>query len=108
MIKLFPKLNTKNNEVALVENGNRTTYAELNKKIDEFAKGLLGNRSDLQEERVAFYIPASCDYVTTMHGIWRAGGIAIPLNVASAVSELEHYLTSAKVTKMIACGDYKA
>ena len=44
MIKLFPKLNTKNNEVALVENGNRTTYAELNKKIDEFAKGLLGNR----------------------------------------------------------------
>ncbi|GIS50621.1 MAG: hypothetical protein Ct9H90mP25_0550 [Gammaproteobacteria bacterium] len=24
---------------------------------------------------------------------WRAGGIAVPLNVASAVSELDHYLT---------------
>lgn len=107
MSELFPKLNDENNDVALVENGTQTTYRELNKKIDEFAKGLLGDCSDLHEERVAFYIPASCDYVTTMHGIWRAGGIAIPLNVASAVNELEHYLTSAKVTKMIACGEYK-
>ena len=52
-------------------------------------------------------MPASLDYVATMHGIWRAGGIAIPLNVASAVAELDHYLTSAGVTRMIANGKYQ-
>ena len=37
-----------------------------------------------------------------MHGVWRAGGIAVPLNVASAVMELEHYLSCASVTRLIA------
>jgi malonyl-CoA/methylmalonyl-CoA synthetase len=39
--------------------------------------------------------------VTALHGVWRAGGIAIPLNVASAESEWEHCLTSAGVTQVI-------
>ena len=44
--------------------------------------------------------------MTAMHGVWRAGGIAVPLNVASAVSELDHYLTCAKVTRLIASTQY--
>jgi malonyl-CoA/methylmalonyl-CoA synthetase len=68
---------------------------------------LLDGKDDLKEERIAFFMPASLDYVATMHGIWRAGGIAIPLNVASAVAELDHYLTSAGVTRMIANGKYQ-
>ena len=32
----------------------------------------------MHEERIAFLIPASLDYVTALHGIWRAGGIANP------------------------------
>jgi malonyl-CoA/methylmalonyl-CoA synthetase len=46
-------------------------------------------------------MPAGVDYVTTLHGVWRAGGIAIPLNVASAESEWEHCLTSAGVAQVI-------
>jgi malonyl-CoA/methylmalonyl-CoA synthetase len=42
-----------------------------------------------------------------MHGVWRAGGIAVPLNVASAVAELDHYLSCASVTRMIANGKYQ-
>ena len=52
-------------------------------------------------------MPASLDYVTTLHGVWRAGGIAVPLNVASAVAELDHYLSSASVTRMVANGEYQ-
>ena len=107
MTTLFPTLNNKNSAVALIENNVLITYSDLNEKIDRFAKGLLGSESDLNEERVAFFIPASEDYVTTLHGIWRAGGIAVPLNVASAVTELDHYLKSANVTRMIASGKYK-
>ncbi len=103
----FPHLNDSNNKTALVEGDKKYSYAEVNQRIDRFATGLLGDRSDLEEERIAFFMPASLDYVTTMHGVWRAGGIAVPLNVASAVSELDHYLNCASVTRMIADDHYQ-
>jgi malonyl-CoA/methylmalonyl-CoA synthetase len=89
-------------KVALVEGGNAFTYAQVESRIVQFASGLLAGRSDLEEARVAFLIPAGVDYVTALHGAWRAGGIAIPLNVASAESEWEHCLTGAGVTQVIA------
>lgn len=103
----FPHLNNDNDKTALVEGEQSFSYADLNRRIDRFATGLLRDGADLKEERVAFFIPASVDYVTTLHGIWRAGGIAVPLNVASAVAELEHYLSCASVTRMIANGEYQ-
>ncbi|MCH2356004.1 MAG: acyl-CoA synthetase [Pseudomonadales bacterium] len=103
----FPKLTNDNDRVALVEGDSSYTYGEVNRRIDRLATGLLDGKDDLKEERIAFFMPASLDYVATMHGIWRAGGIAIPLNVASAVAELDHYLTSAGVTRMIANGKYQ-
>ena len=103
----FPKLTNDNDRVALVEGDSSYTYGEVNRRIDRLATGLLDGKDDLKEERIAFFMSASLDYVATMHGIWRAGGIAIPLNVASAVAELDHYLTSAGVTRMIANGKYQ-
>lgn len=103
----FPALNDSNQTVALVDRDDSYTYAHVHARINQFAAGLLGDNNDLHEERIAFFIPASLDYVTVMHGIWRAGGIAVPLNVASAVIELEHYLTCAKVTRMIANDAYQ-
>lgn len=104
----FPHLKDDNTKTALVEGDQHYSFGEVNSSIDRFASGLLNGSTDLNEERIAFFIPASLDYVTVMHGIWRAGGIAVPLNVASAVAELDHYLTSASVTRMIANGDYQA
>ncbi len=46
-------------------------------------------------------IPTSLDYVVSLFGIWRAGGIAIPLNTSAAIGELEHYLSCAGVTRLI-------
>ena len=103
---LFPFFNSNSEKVALVEGENKHTYSEVNDRINLFSSGILGDKEDLNEERIAFFLPASLDYVTTMHGVWRAGGIAVPLNVASAVSELDHYLTCAKVTRLIAGTEY--
>ena len=102
----FPFLNSNSAEVALVEGDDKHTYSEVNDRIKLFSSGILGKREDLNEERIAFFLPASLDYVTAMHGVWRAGGIAVPLNVASAVSELDHYLTCANVTRLIAGTEY--
>ena len=106
-VEAFPHLKAGNEKIALVEGDASYSYSDVNARIDQFATGLLGDKSDLNEERIAFFIPASLDYVTVMHGVWRAGGIAVPLNVASAVSELDHYLTCASVTRMIANGEYQ-
>ena len=106
-LNMFPSLNNDNQKIALVDGKNSWGYAEINQRIERLATGLLNSKKDLHEERIAFFIPSSLDYVITLHGIWRAGGIAIPLNVASAVSELDHYLSSAGVTRLIANGEYK-
>ena len=103
---VFPFFNNNSEKVALVEGENKHTYSEVNDRINLFSSGILGEKEDLNEERIAFFLPASLDYVTAMHGVWRAGGIAVPLNVASAVSELDHYLTCANVSRLIASTQY--
>ncbi|MDG2140226.1 MAG: acyl-CoA synthetase [Gammaproteobacteria bacterium] len=102
----FPCLQNNSTRTALVEGEKTYNYKQVNERINQFAAGLLRQKSDLGEERIAFFMPASLDYVTAMHGVWRAGGIAVPLNVASAVSELDHYLTCANVTRMVAGNEY--
>jgi malonyl-CoA/methylmalonyl-CoA synthetase len=97
----FPELNDASTRIALNDGAKEWTYAALDQRIKQAATGLLEAKSDLMEERIAFFMPASVDYVMTLIAIWRAGGIAVPLNIAAAVSELEHALTCAQVTRLI-------
>ena len=97
----FTRLIAENHKTALVDAGAQYSYGEVNARIERFAAGLLAGSDDLNEERVAILLPASLDYVTALHGVWRAGGIAIPLNTASAEIELEHYLSSTGVTRLV-------
>lgn len=99
----FPALSIGNTAVALQTNAGEWTYSDLHERIDKMAAGLLGSKPDLKEERIALLIPGGVDYVTALLGIWRAGGIAVPLNVAGALPELEHALTCAQVTRLVVC-----
>jgi malonyl-CoA/methylmalonyl-CoA synthetase len=103
----FQHLDDNNDKIALQDGDNNYSYSELNKRINQIATGLLGDKDDLNEERIAFLIPGSLDYVTLLFGVWRAGGIAIPLNVSSAIPELEHALTCARVTRIVANVEYQ-
>ncbi|NNF15285.1 MAG: AMP-binding protein, partial [Gammaproteobacteria bacterium] len=99
---LFPGQTSGKDNIALVDGNHQMTYGELQTRVDQLATGLLAGREDLNEERIAILIPASPDYVIALHGIWRAGGIALPLGIASSAAELEYYLSSAGVTRLIA------
>ena len=105
---LFPAFNDSNTATALHCKDGDWTYAALNKYINQTASALLGNSKDLAEERIAFFMPASADYVALLLGIWRAGGIAIPLNTSAALPELEHALLSAGVTRLVISGSTDA
>ncbi|WP_234017004.1 AMP-binding protein [Nostoc sp. 'Lobaria pulmonaria (5183) cyanobiont'] len=51
-----------------------------------------------KEQRVAFLIPPGFEYVATQWGIWRAGGIAVPLCVSDPRPELEYVITNSGAT----------
>jgi malonyl-CoA/methylmalonyl-CoA synthetase len=73
------------------------SYDDLLEASARAAEALLGDAPDLGEARVAFLVPGSFAYVAMQWGIWRAGGIAVPLSVSAREPELEHVLTDAEV-----------
>lgn len=107
MHDMFQHLKEGHDKTALLEGGVAHSYAALDDRINRLATGLLSGRQDLKEERIAFLMPASLDYVTVLFGVWRAGGIAVPLNVGAALPELEHALGCAGVTRLIAADEYR-
>ena len=91
--------------VALLFDDESVSYAELGTGVDDFARYLLADKTDLAEQRIAMLLPAGRDYVTALLGIWRAGGVAVPLSTAAAIKELEYALRTARATRLISVGE---
>jgi malonyl-CoA/methylmalonyl-CoA synthetase len=71
------------------------TYAQLLDASARVAGALLDGARDLDEARVAFLAPPGWDYVAVQWGIWRAGGVAVPLAVSHPPAELEYVVQDA-------------
>jgi len=71
------------------------TYEDLLRASERVARTLLGDRDDLDEDRVAFLVPPGFQYVAVQWGIWRAGGIAVPMAVSHPPRELAYVLEDA-------------
>jgi malonyl-CoA/methylmalonyl-CoA synthetase len=65
------------------------------------ATALLAGREDLQEERVAFLVTPGFPWVAAQWGIWRAGGVAVPLPLNSVRPELEYLLDDAAASILL-------
>jgi malonyl-CoA/methylmalonyl-CoA synthetase len=74
---------------ALVDPFGTLTDADLDARSMQIAHSLCDTKRELEEARVAFLVPPSADYVAVLLGIWRAGGIAVPLAIAHPPAELE-------------------
>ncbi|HEX2189959.1 MAG TPA: acyl-CoA synthetase, partial [Longimicrobiaceae bacterium] len=70
------------------------------------ASALLAGAEDLREARVAFLAPPGWDYVAVQWGIWRAGGIAVPLAVSHPPAELEYVIRDADASIVVAHPDF--
>ena len=88
--------------VAVVDRDAGYTYAELLAASARVAGALLAGRPDLSEARVAFVTPPDFSYVATQWGIWRAGGIAVPLATSHPPSEWEYALRDSGAALVIA------
>jgi malonyl-CoA/methylmalonyl-CoA synthetase len=87
------------------EDSSKTTYDTLLARSAEIAAGLLAGKADLDEERIAFLVPTGADYAASQWGIWRAGGIAVPVNGGAAVPEIEHVLRTAGIKRVIVAAE---
>jgi malonyl-CoA/methylmalonyl-CoA synthetase len=66
------------------------SYPDLDRASRRVAGALLQGAADLAELRVAFHIPPGVAWVAVRDGIWRAGGIAVPLAMSHPAAELEY------------------
>lgn len=83
------------------------TYAQLLDASARVAAALLDGAADLGEARVAFLAPPGWDYVAVQWGVWRAGGIAVPLAVSHPPAELEYVVQDADCAIVVAHPDFE-
>ncbi|MEH2380894.1 MAG: acyl-CoA synthetase [Nostoc sp.] len=91
-----------NEKTAIATTDEAFTYRDLLHTSSQIATGLLKNAEDLQQQRVAFLIPPGFEYVATLWGIWRAGGIAVPLCISHPRPELEYVITNCGASIIVA------
>jgi malonyl-CoA/methylmalonyl-CoA synthetase len=78
--------------IAIVDEHASYSYADLLTGSARVAAALLAGRPDLDEARVAFLTPADYSYACVQWGVWRAGGIAVPLATSHPPAEWEYVL----------------
>lgn len=105
MLPIIERAEAHGDRLAFFGQGGRHSYRDLLKLSQTIAAGLLADRQDLMEERIAFLVPTGIDYAAVQWGIWRAGGIAVPINGGAAVPEIEHVLNTAGVRRVVASAD---
>src|SRR5271165_414543 len=86
---------------AIVDSGGSYSYAQLLEASARVAAALLDGREDLREERVAFLITPGFAWVAVQWGIWRAGGVAVPLPLNSTRAELEYFIDDTQASVLV-------
>jgi malonyl-CoA/methylmalonyl-CoA synthetase len=86
---------------AVVDSQRFFTYNDLRDASSRVATALLAGREDLQEKRVAFLLTPGFPWVAVQWGIWRAGGVAVPLPLNSTRSEMEYFIDDTKASTLV-------
>lgn len=92
---------------AIIDCDNRYTYQDLLDASAKIATLLLDGKDNLAEARVAYLVPSTFDYPAVQWGIWRAGGIAVPLCTMHPASELAYVIEDSDASIVIAHPQYE-
>ena len=101
-LPLFTRAAQHGDRLAVVAPEGVFTYRDLLRTSARVATRLLTGRDDLEEARVCFLVPPGWDYVTVQWGIWRAGGMAVPMAVSHPPAELAYILDDADPEVVVA------
>ncbi|MHA8109166.1 acyl-CoA synthetase [Aquirufa sp. A-Brett2-W8] len=90
MISIFAQAEKHLEKTAIISDGTTYTYFLLLDASKAFASTLLDKNTDLSEARVAYMVNPGFDYVRVQWGIWRAGGVAVPLCLTYPLPSLRY------------------
>ena len=77
------------------------TYQDILDRSALIASTLLTEVDDLKEDRVAVLVTPGFDYTSAQWGIWRAGGIKVPICLSATESEWEYALSDSQASTVI-------
>lgn len=106
-IPLITRAEEHEERTAIIATEGVFTYSQLLEYSGRVASSLLDGADDLRETRVAFLASPGFQYVATQWGIWRAGGVAVPLSVLHPRPELEYSIEDSDAGILIAHPDFK-
>jgi acyl-CoA synthetase (AMP-forming)/AMP-acid ligase II len=72
---------------ALVDNGRRFTYAEMDRIVDSVAAGLIA-RGIAPGDRIALLLGNRAEFAFALFGAMRAGAVIVPLNIREQMPEI--------------------
>ena len=82
------------------------TYGDLLAASERAASELLSGADDLEGARVVFLVPGGFQYVAVQWGIWRAGGVAVPLALSETEREIRYKIDDTEPAVLIAHPEY--
>ncbi|WP_020594690.1 acyl-CoA synthetase [Spirosoma panaciterrae] len=106
MIHLIEQAHHHSANTAILANGQAYTYTQLLDDSAAFSQQLLNGQTDLSETRVAFMVEPGYDYVRVQWGIWRAGGIAVPLCITYPSASLQYVIDDTGASIVVASARY--
>ena len=92
---------------AISADGRAYSYDDLDDASRHVAGALLGDNDDLNQTRVAFLVAPGFAFAAIQRGIWRAGGVAVPLAVSHPPSELEYVVRDADASVVVADASFR-
>jgi malonyl-CoA/methylmalonyl-CoA synthetase len=101
VVPLLARAQFHDGQIAVVDSQGSYTYDELLAASLCVATALLAGEDDLREARVGFLLTPGFSWVAVQWGIWRAGGIAVPLPVGSTRPELEYFVEDASASILV-------
>lgn len=107
MLPLISRAQTFNPRNAIQCGLETHTYSELLNRSEMLALALLAGRSDLEEARIAFLAPPGFAYVCMQWGIWRAGGIAVPLCEKHPLPSMEYVIEDTAAHRILCTPEFE-
>lgn len=101
-LRLVNRAKDYSGRTAIVVEENAYTYADLLRVSGIIATKLLTGRKNLNANRICILVPPGWDYVVSLWGIWRAGGVAVPMAISHPPAELAHIIEDAEPEAIIA------
>lgn len=107
MIPIIQKAFAHQENEAVIDVQKTYKYSFLLESSEKLAMFLLQQTTDLQEECIAFMAIQDGRYAMMQWGIWRAGGIAVPLSISHPLPEIAYILEDTQTKKIIIPANYE-